>query len=109
MTLRGLVYSGCLSDYVQEAFEASVFLSTKACSVSFFFAFANMLALNVCSYGMPTHGKDFWGRKADERAKMERETGKRKRWSLRFSWKKSKKERKLPEEEIPRMPHRHTK
>lgn len=49
------------------------------------------------SYGMPAHGKDFWGRKADERARLEKETGKRKRKSLRFSWKRSKKEKKLPE------------
>ena len=56
------------------------------------------------SYGMPAHGKDFWGRKADERARLEKETGKRKRKSLRFSWKRSKKEKKLPERDAPGTP-----
>lgn len=55
---------------------------------------------------MPAHGKDFWGRKAEERAKLEKETGKRKRKSMRFSWKRSRKEKKLPEEEVPQTPVR---
>ena len=42
------------------------------------------------SYGMPAHGKDFWGRKADERAELEAKTGKRTRKALRFSWRRSK-------------------
>ena len=40
------------------------------------------------SYGMPAHGKDFWGKKAEERAKLEKETGKRKRKSKKFGWMK---------------------
>ena len=42
------------------------------------------------SYGMPAHGKDFWGKKADEREKLEKETGKKKKTSGRFSWKRLK-------------------
>lgn len=58
------------------------------------------------SYGMPAHGKDFWSRKAEERAKLEKETGKRKRKSLRFSWKRSKKSNRNNEEVVPRTPSR---
>ncbi|KAK3680375.1 hypothetical protein LTR37_021285 [Vermiconidia calcicola] len=42
------------------------------------------------SYGMPAHGKDFWGRKAEERENLSKDTGKKKKKSLRFSWKRSK-------------------
>ena len=41
------------------------------------------------SYGMPEHGKDFWGKKAEERERLEKETGKRTRRSGIFSWRKS--------------------
>lgn len=58
------------------------------------------------SYGMPAHGKDFWGRKAEERARLEKETGKTKRKSGRFSWKRSRKEKKLQEEELSQTPTR---
>ena len=34
---------------------------------------------------MPAHGKDFWGKKAEEREKLEKETGKRTRRSGIFS------------------------
>ena len=43
------------------------------------------------SYGMPAHGKDFWGRKAEERERLERETGKRTKRSMIFLWRRSKK------------------
>jgi hypothetical protein len=43
------------------------------------------------SYGMPAHGKDFWGTKAEERERLEKETGKRTRRSGIFSWRKSRK------------------
>lgn len=43
------------------------------------------------SYGLPAHGKDFWGRKAEERERLERETGKTKRKSLPFRWKRTRK------------------
>ena len=42
------------------------------------------------SYGLDAHGKDVWGRKAEERERLEKETGKRKRKSGRWSWKRSK-------------------
>ena len=54
------------------------------------------------SYGMPAHGKDIWGKKADERAQLEQETGKRQRRSLLFSWKRSKKQRKSLEGDVPK-------
>lgn len=38
------------------------------------------------SYGMPVHGKDFWGKKADEREKREEGSVKGKR--KRFSWRR---------------------
>jgi hypothetical protein len=43
------------------------------------------------SYGMPKHGKDFWGRKAEERERLERETGKRTKRSMILSWRRSRK------------------
>ena len=46
------------------------------------------------SYGMPAHGKDFWGKKADERVRLEQETGKRTKRSLRFNWMRSRSTRK---------------
>lgn len=49
------------------------------------------------SYGMPAHGKDFWGKKAEERERLEKETGKRKRKSLMFSWRRSKNKGKVEE------------
>ena len=48
------------------------------------------------SYGMPAYGKDYWGRKAEEREKLEKEGGKDGsregdlRMRKRFSWRKSK-------------------
>lgn len=40
------------------------------------------------SYGMPKHGKDFWGRKVEEREKLEKETGKRTTKVMWWNWRK---------------------
>lgn len=48
------------------------------------------------SYGMPAHGKDFWGRKAEERERLEKETGKRSKRSV-ISWRRSKKTEQVEE------------
>lgn len=47
---------------------------------------------------MPAHGKDFWGKKADEREQLEKETGKRTKKTLRFSWRKPKRKSKTSDE-----------
>lgn len=52
------------------------------------------------SYGMPVHGKDFWGRKAEEREEREaslRDEGRKKR--KRFSWRGSRRKTKGMEDE----------
>lgn len=49
------------------------------------------------SYGMPKHGKDFWGRKADERERLERETGKRTKRSMIFPWRRSRRAEQMDE------------
>jgi hypothetical protein len=43
------------------------------------------------SYGMPSHGLDFWGKRAQEREQMEKETGNRSRKSGRWSWRRRRK------------------
>jgi len=48
------------------------------------------------SYGMPAHGKDFWGKKAEEREKKE---GSVKTSRKRFSWKRSRRRDKEKGEE----------
>ena len=50
------------------------------------------------SYGLPAHGKDLWSRKAEERDRLERETGKRTRRRDRFSWRRSKRKSKASDD-----------
>lgn len=52
------------------------------------------------SYGMPSHGLDLWGKRAAERERLEKETGKRKRRNGRFSWRRVGKKRGVNEGEI---------
>ena len=54
---------------------------------------------------MPSHGKDLWGRKADERARLEQETGKRTKRgiSLRFSWRRKPEKSVVEKERAPSM------
>ena len=52
------------------------------------------------SYGMPEHGKDFWGRKAEERERLERETGKRTKRSMFFAWRTSKRPEQVEERAV---------
>ena len=54
---------------------------------------------------MPAHGKDLWGRKADERARLEQETGKRAKRgiSLRFSWRRKPEKGVMEKERAPSM------
>ena len=40
------------------------------------------------SYGMPDYGKDYWGRKADERERAEKDASLTKRKWRALSWRK---------------------
>lgn len=51
-------------------------------------------------YGMPAYGKDYWSRKAEERERLEKEAGKKKRRSARFSWMKLKKDKRVLDMEM---------
>lgn len=52
------------------------------------------------SYGMPTHGLDLWGKRAAEREKPEKETGERKRRSVRFSWRRKRRNDSYEERDV---------
>ena len=59
------------------------------------------------SYGMPVHGKDFWGRRADESEQRERKTKEEARKSLvkmSFSLKRNSTVRSVKSPRSPRLP-----
>ena len=59
------------------------------------------------SYGMPTYGKDFWGRRADEREQREKKTEEEARKSMvkrSFSLKRKSTMRSAKSPRSPRLP-----